>query len=99
MYYPLFDVFFDVVSIESYWVPAGDTFCRGSIRLKPKPISTLTEEVEVFFYLKEDKEEIDNLSSNFKNNLCKWCGINPYELHYIIEQEWKRRKPTVNENV
>jgi len=54
---------------------------------------------DVFFYLKEDKTEIDSLGSKFKNNLCKWCGVNSYELHYIIEQEWKERKSTVNENV
>ena len=99
MKYPIFDVFFEVVSIEEYWVPAGDTFCRGSIRLKPKPLSRVNGEFDVFFYLKEDKSEIDNLGDKFKNNLCRWCGINPYELHYIIEQEWKERKTTVNENV
>ncbi len=80
-------------------VAAGDTFCRGSIRLKPKPFSGVSDGFDVFFYLKEDKTEIDNLGSKFKNNLCKWCGINSNELHYIIEQEWKERKSTVNENV
>ena len=92
MYYPLVDIFFEVEKVRKLWIPVGGTFCKGSITLRHKEetLRTAGETFEVFLYI-DDRETISELKERYGNNLCKWCGVNAYELHYIIEKEWEER--------
>lgn len=87
--YILFDMFFEVVDAKKMWIPIDSTFCKGSITLKHKDILKKHDTYELFLYL-DEKESIDEISLKYRNNICKWSGINPSELLYIIEKEWEQ---------
>jgi len=87
--YPLFDIFFDVVSVRKLWIPVGSTFCKGSITIKHKDTLNMDDMYEIFLYI-DERETIEEISQRYKNNICRWCGVYPSELTYIIEKEWER---------
>jgi hypothetical protein len=87
--YPLFDVFFEVVSVKKLWVPVGNTFCNGSITLRHRDTLKTNEEYEIFFYL-DDRETVEVITERYKHNICRWCRLYPSELTFIIKKEWER---------
>lgn len=87
--YPLFDLFFEVDGVKKLWIPIGSTFCKGSITLRHKDLSKSSDIYEIFLYI-DNRETIEEVSDRYRDNVCKWCGINPPELVYIIEKEWER---------
>jgi hypothetical protein len=87
--YPLFDVFFEVVDAKKLWIPIGSTFCKGSITIKHKDVSLSKDIYELFLFI-DERETIEEISSLYRRTICKWCGVNPAELLYIIDKEWEQ---------
>ena len=90
MYYPIIDIFFEVVEVDRFWIPIDSTFCKGSITLRHKPRYKLEnmEDIKILIFINE-KDTFEQVDKIYSETICKWCDINSAELSYMIEKEWE----------